>query len=82
MRLFKQVPKSFLIWSKIAVAKVLLGPLLPSKGGVLLLDVGQDRVPPGVELVHAADVHVDLVDHPELEVVGVAEHGDDVDKVV
>ena len=82
MWVLEKVPKSLLVVCKVAVAKVLLGPLLPSQGGVLLLDVGQDRVPPRVELVHAADVHVDLVDHSELEVVRVAEHGDGVDKVV
>ena len=70
-----------LILDKVSVAKVLddlLGGLLKVLG---LLHLGKDVVTPGVELVHAADLKIDLLDHPELQVLRKVQHAELVNDV-
>ena len=38
-------------------------------------------ISPGVELVHAADLKIDLLDHPELKVLGEVQDTELVDNV-
>ena len=47
----------------------------------LCLYLCQDVISPGVELIHAADLKIDLLDHPELKVLGEVQDTELVDNV-
>jgi len=67
VRLLDEVPQTPLVLGELAGAKVLLHLLLDV--GRLLLHLVDDVLLPGVELVLAARLQVDLVDAPEVEVL-------------
>ena len=79
MRLFEQIPECFLIFGKVAVAKIFSNFFLSSADLFVLLHLTEDVVTPRVELVEAAHLEVDVGDVPVVEVILVIENADLVD---
>ena len=69
LRLLHQVPQALLVLGEVSLAKVLFNLILVVSEGLLLSNLLDDGVPPCSELVDAADLDPELLDHPEVQLL-------------